>query len=808
MRRFIVLFLGMVIWHQGSLSQKSFLLSGRVEDEFGKPLPGATVVLYPANKGAATDVDGHFVFMGLPHGPVVLAVAFIGYQTSSDTLVITKDQTFEVLLKPASLSLQEVLVTDQYVARRKREQTLNTQMVDGEYLKQNLGGSLMSSLGRLGGVSTIDIGSGQSKPIIRGLGFNQVVVVENNIKHEAQQWGSDHGLEIDQYAVDDVEVVKGPASLMYGSDAIGGVINLQNRRVPSSYTMGGSVDLTGKSNNGFLGSSVALFGRRDRFFADVRATVVGYGDYRVPASSVDIYSYRAPLHKRHLRNTAGREQNFHFSVGYLDERFQNRLFFSHVGSKSGFFANAHGLEPLQVDTELHDRSSRDINDPYQQVSHLKVIDKIQYHGDGVKLESDLGFQRNFRQEWSPYVSHGYIPAVFPDTMGFDARLERLFEKYVYSGNVRLSIDLDERINLKSGLNTEYQENRIDGRGFIIPAYHQLTAGGFLLGHVDLSAKSLLQIGIRYDYGHIRTQAYQDWFPSPVTEEDGLKHQEYLVRALALNRSVNNFSWSLGYAHHGQQWSFKTNVGKGFRMPIAKELAANGVNYHYFRYEVGNGTLSPEVSYQLDAGVTYKSKMFGLEFTPFVNYFSNYIYLNPTPDHDRQYGNGNQVFRYTQSRVFRYGAEIQAQYQLNREFQFGLVGEWVYSEQLSGEKKGFTLPFSPAPSAILSLKYQNERVAFWDQPYFTVDVRFTAAQHHVVPPEESTPGSQIVNLGLGSAVDLRGHKVNFNFQVINLLNTKYFNHTSFYRLINVPEAGRNFVLNISIPFSGSFKNKQI
>ncbi|HOL99121.1 MAG: Plug domain-containing protein [Bacteroidales bacterium] len=133
-------------------------------------------------------------------------------------------------------------MTDNYAETRKKEESLSIEIVNDEYLKQNLGGSLMSSLERLPGVSTMDIGSGQSKPVIRGLGFNRVVVVENNIKHEAQQWGADHGLEIDQYAVNNVEVIKGPASLIYGSDAMGGIIDMKNRKVPVENSFGGTID--------------------------------------------------------------------------------------------------------------------------------------------------------------------------------------------------------------------------------------------------------------------------------------------------------------------------------------------------------------------------------------------------------------------------------------------------------------------------------------------------------------------------------------------------------------------------------------
>ncbi|WP_319589821.1 TonB-dependent receptor [uncultured Draconibacterium sp.] len=800
MRKFVMLFLCMLFLYGHLFGQSGYVLNGLVVDENNNPLPGASVVLLPIDKGTVTDANGQFVIDKLRGGSYTLNITFIGFKKRVDTVFVNKNSSYTAQLEAANLSLQEVVISDNYSENRKKEESLNIEVVNGDYLKQNLGGSLMNSLERLPGVTTIDIGSGQSKPVIRGLGFNRVVVVENNIKHEAQQWGSDHGLEIDQYAVDNVEVIKGPASLMYGSDAIGGVIDMNNRTLPLPNSFGGNVDLTGKTNNGLLGTSVSVYGRKDWFFANLRATYIDYGDYKVPTDSVDIYSYRAALHNNYLRNTAGNEKNLHLTLGIIQNGFQSKLFVSTVNSKSGFFANAHGLEPRNVDTDFHDKSSRDINYPYQNVSHFKVVNTTHYKWNASKLEMDLGFQRNFRQEWSAYVSHGYMPPVFPDTLTFDPDLEREFEKFVYSGNLRFSHQVDEKNQLVTGINSEFQDNRIDGRGFIIPAYEQFRVGGFFVAKHKFSERSRLQMGVRYDYGTIETKEYYDWFPSPVSDGEN-SDEEYLQRAGNIDRTFSSLSWSVGYNYDLKHWSLKANVGKSFRMPIAKELAANGVNYHRFSYEVGDPDLSPEISYQLDVGLEYQTKRLAVGATPFLNYFDNYIYLNPSSDFDRLYGNGNQVFYYTESKVLRYGAEVHVHYELLPYLQLGAMAEYVYSEQLSGEKKGYTLPFSPPASAIINLKYQKKKVAFAGNAYASLDYRITAPQNNIVPPEVTTDGYQVVNLGVGGEIEIINQKVNISMQVQNLLNTKYFKHTSFYRLINVPEPGRNIVLNVSVPFSG-------
>lgn len=789
---------------QGAVhAQNTCMIHGQVTDEHGEPLPGATILVKNLNQGTITDSEGSFAIPDLPLGDYQLSISFLGYENFAQHISLKENTELSVQLKRLMMTLSEVTVSADYEEQRKKEEALSVEVVSSEFLTQNQGGSLMNSLERLAGVTTMDIGSGQSKPVIRGLGFNRVVVVENGIKHEGQQWGVDHGLEIDQYAVDRVEVIKGPASLKFGSDAIGGVIDVKQDRLPEQNSLSGKINLTGKTNNNLLGTSVSVAGRKDKLFAMLRATVLDYGDYKVPTDSIDIYNYRAPLYKNHLRNTAGYERNFHVSFGYVKPGFQSRVYLSNVHSKSGFFANAHGLEPKNVNEEFHDASNRDINNPFQQVNHFKALNKSQHNWDHYELKTELGYQRNYRQEWSQYVSHGYMPAVYLGDGGFDPELERQFDKSVYSANVEGSYYGSGQISLSAGINGAYQDNRIGGRGFIIPAFRQLNIGSFLLGKWNLGERNILQAGVRYDHGTIQIDEHKDWFASPVIDGADTSYQ-YLTRATDINRNFSNISWSLGYNYNGDQWSFKTNIGKSFRMPIAKELGANGVNYHRFSYEVGDSNLSPEVSYQFDLGGEYTTQRFAIGLSPFINYFTNYIYLNPTAEHDRLYGNGNQVFYYSQSKVLRYGGEIHAHYQLLKSLRFGLVGEYVYAVQKSGDKRGYTLPFSPPTSIIFNLKYEQQQWHFLENIYASVDYKIVSAQTRIVPPEEITAGYQSINLGLGGEVSLEKRNLGLSLQVQNVLDAKYFNHTSFYRLINVPESGRNLILNISIPFSGTFK----
>ena len=781
-------------------------LSGRVTDDAGTPIAGAHVMMQsPGKQGksgttqAITDTAGVFSFLRSPEGTYQVVVRKNGYMDWQTTVsLVSGTVELAVVLKGEVRLLDEVLVVDNHVERRKQEESLNLEVVGKDFVYRNLGGSLMKSLERLPGIQTISIGSGQSKPLIRGLGFNRVVVVDRGIKHEGQQWGSDHGLELDQFATGEVELIKGAASFIYGSDAIGGAIDVKPEAIPTPHTLSATVDLVGRSNNRSYGTSVRVGARSDKWFVNSRATYVRYGDYRVPSDTVYVYDYALALHRQRLRNTAGRETDVHLTTGYLGERFNSILYVSNTFNKAGFFANAHGLEPLGVDTELHDKSMRDMLLPSQQVNHFKIISRNTLHVGGHHIDAELGFQRNFRQEHSQYVTHGYMPPVFPDTLGIPSTLEREFDKQAYSLNLKDYVEIG-RHELTFGFNGERQYNRINGWTFLVPSFEQSTVGVFGYDRYRLNERVLLHGAVRFDHGSLRMHEYRDWFPSAVPDGG----QEYLLRAADLHRRFNSFVWSVGLNYQPfETLSLKANVGKSFRMPIAKELSANGVNYHYFSYERGNPSLDAEESYQADISMAWQSGGWYIQVSPFYNYFPNYIYLNPTAAFDHFYGAGNQVFEYAESRVVRYGGEVQVSRKLGHSLTAEVSGEYLYSQQLSGDKKGFSLPFAPPPSLLMGLSWAPERDS---HPYVSVDYRLVAAQNRIVPPERKTAGYGVMALQAGVDARLAGLPVHLNMQVQNLLDTRYMDHTSFYRLIELPEMGRNIVLSLRIPIISELNN---
>ncbi len=308
----------------------------------------------------------------------------------------------------AGIVLKDVVVEGNgYSKDMQMRSALSTTYVGKQFIETNFSGSLMQSLEKIPGVKAMSVGSNESKPTIRGLGFNRVVVAENGIKHEGQQWGDDHGLEIDQYDIDHAEVIKGPASLSYGSDAIGGVINLTSTAVPQD-RFKWSANLFARSVNDAIGTSVRLTGRKNNFWYKANATFIDYADQRVPVDSIQYYSYYIKLHNRRLRNTSGRETDGSLTIGHTGNKWSSWLRISDVNTKSGFFANAHGLE-VRLSEIDYDRSARDVDLPQHSVNHLFVSNHTEWHWKGGLAESNISWQNNHQRELSEPVSHGYMP---------------------------------------------------------------------------------------------------------------------------------------------------------------------------------------------------------------------------------------------------------------------------------------------------------------------------------------------------------------------------------------------------------------
>ncbi len=690
------------------------------------------------------------------------------------------------------LSIPEVVITEDYRLSRNKYTTVQMEVVGKEFLNNNFSGNLMQTLQKLPGINSMDIGAGFSKPVIRGMGFNRVSVTENGIKQEGQQWGADHGLEIDAFNVEQVNIRKGPASLLYGSDAMGGVVEITQAPPPMDDQFFGEVSILGKSLNDLIGGSLLLGLKKNGFYTKLRYSEQRFGDYRVPTDTIVYLTQRLPVYNGKLKNTAGIERNVNWSGEYRTRRYKGSYALSNVWQKVGFFPGAHGIPNiLQVQD---DGDSRNIELPYSKVNHLKATTQQQYTWDILQLQWNLAYQNNHREEWSRFHTH-YVnqpaPAIDPDK-------ELAFTLQTFSSGVKaryLGSDIWEHT---AGWDIQYQRNRISGYSFLLPEYTRWTTGLFWLTTYRLSSVLSLSGGLRYDYGQIDSDSFTDPYLAVFLQEQGYSEAEIdanKVRSHAVNRSFGDWSGSAGIVWNpSPEHLLKANIGHSFRLPGANELASNGVHHGTFRHEQGGESLSSEKGWQLDMAYSWYGKQVTLNVSPFVSWFTNYIYLRPTGEWSIL-PHAGQIYRYTGSEALFTGGEINLQLQLPFHLGYEFTGEYVHTYNLD---EHVPLSFSP-PGSIrntLSWKYRNLQLH--------IEHHYIASQNRTDRNEDPTPGANLFNAGANLSVPFAGTRIDIVLSAQNLLDKRYYNHLSFYRKVEIPEPGRNFQLMIKIPFKSTFK----
>jgi iron complex outermembrane receptor protein len=691
------------------------------------------------------------------------------------------------------IPLEGVTVSASYGKRAVRNSTLSIEVADERFLQEHFTGNLIQTLEHLPGIYSMAIGSGFSKPVIRGMGFNRITVTENGIKQEGQQWGADHGLEMDAFHTDRVVIRKGPASLLYGSDAMGGAIEVIPLPPPVDNQVAGEAVLLGKSVNGTLGGSVMAELKKEAWHTRLRYTEQRFGDYRIPTDTVVYLTQRLPVYGRRLKNTAGVERDVSFSTGYRKGRYSSLYAVSNAYQKAGFFPGAHGIPSM--DRVAADGDSRQTDLPYSTVNHLKTSMHQQYAGDRVAGYWDVGVQHNYREEWSLFHTHygnQPVPAQDPDK-------ELAFSLYTLSSSARLKYTVSPVWEHTGGWDVQYQQNRIAGYSFLLPRYDRMTTGVYWLATWRPKETVSVSGGIRYDYGRLSVAGYRDSYLAAYLAEQGYGSEaieRYQWRSYAVNRRFGDFSGSLGVVWNPvEAHLIKANIGRSFRLPGAAELAANGVHHGTFRHEQGDPALASEQGWHIDASYAYETKGLAFSVAPYVSGFENYIFLRPSGEWS-VLPHAGQIYRYTGARAVFAGAEMVFEKDLGRGLNYRFTGEYVYT---SNPDEQLPLSFSPPASMRHTWTWR------WKQVRVYAEWQGIAAQHRVARNEDATPGANLLHAGATLRLPLGGETTALlDFTVHNVFDTKYYNHLSFYRKVEIPEPGRNFQVLIKVPFKSKIK----
>lgn len=779
-----ILFLGIVLGVSSSiLAQNKFVIA--LQDSEEQPISDAHIALN--NQLQISDSMGELHSPVIAKDSIYLHISHINYKTL-DTLIASPYSGARVRI---ILQSKNILDAVNIIAQKVKQTTVHSIQVDKQYIADNFDGSLAKSLDRLPGVQSIGIGGGMSKPLIRGLGFNRIVVADNGMKLEGQQWGVDHGLEVDAFGVEDVHILKGANALAYGSDAIGGVLEINNNAVPKQKGLQIDWITYAKSVNKAIGSSLGMEYKRGKFFAKLRATGAEYGDYKTTTDTINYLNYRIPIYDKIMQNTAGREYNWDAQVGIATDEFTSSLRLGNVYQKSGFFPGSHGIP--SIDRVQPDGRSRNISFPYQQVSHFTFGWHNAWRLKNHELILDVGFQRNHRQEWSWFHTH-YAgqpkPEVNPD-------LEMDFLLETYQASIKDKIRFNNLHSVEFGAQWQHKQNNIDGFGFLLPAYKDKQIGFYGIYNFKSNYNNLWTAGIRFDNASLNLHSYYDFYLEAFLLSLGKdldEAQEYAQRSPDFHKNFSSWNTSIGWKHLiNESWDLQINAGTNFRFPTPIELGANGIHHGSFRHEKGDTTLDPEKGWVIDLQLGYKDSIRGIEtkVTPYLHYFTNYIYLKPTGSFSLLPHSG-QLYQFTQSKALHTGLEWQVSKQWGENWNSQAVFEYIYNQQRTGLKnKNYPLPFTPANNLFLEVEYQT---TLWDRISNPISIsgyaQFTDKQTRIAQGEQTTPSSRIYGLAIQHNWQTKLANANIQLRVDNLFNTKYYSHTSFYRTLSIPEMARN------------------
>ncbi len=781
------LFLSIAFLLFGFLSYAQFVVKGKITDVYKNPLAGAHIKL--ANQHSFSDVNGEFIFNELALSDYTIFVSYVGYTTFYYHFYLGDDKVFNIILKEDSLNIEEIQI---HITTKTIE---NKQSISDDYIRDNFSGSLVQSLQNVSGVNVMSIGSGAGKPVIRGLGFNRVAVSVNTNKHEGQQWGADHGLEIDAFSAESIELIKGAGTIKYGSDAIGGVLNINNNEIPTKNSFATKASLLGRSVNNTIGSALDISQRKDKFFYKFKASYLDFGDFKTPTDTIVYLTRKIPIHNRRLKNTAGQEWSALGQIGYVREKYHSILTVSNNQNKTGFFPGSHGIPDLN---RLEDDGNyRNIEYPYQQTNHFMVQNKHQWDFEDSELSFDLTYQNNRRKEKSLFHTH-YPNQEIPEK---DTNTELDFNLNTLSFTTQYTRFFSEKHKTDFGLQGQFQDNKIKGYSFLLPQYKRVNYGLYALHNYHYSDKFRFDLGVRYDFSEIRLEEFYDSILYQYLTGRNYPEataQQYAQRSPHLEKNFNNFNLKAGMLYRlNKNIDAHLNIGSSFRTPTAIELGANGVHHGSFRHEKGDQNINAEKGYVIDLQLSYIKINLAVNFSPYFYYFSNYIYLKPTGEFSVLPHSG-QIYQFSQTQALLSGFEWEANYTAGR-FSTEIVLEYIYNKQL-GNSQNYPLPFTPPLNTFAKVNYSFlEQSKLFDNTTAFVSGKYFAAQNRIAQNEAVTPSSIVFGGGFSTVLNLYSIKPLVSVTVNNIFDNKYFNHMSFYRALEIPEQGRNIQLMIQILF---------
>lgn len=715
-------------------------VSGQVFDtKENSPLSGVSVYFPQLEKGAISSENGSFNIENLPNGTYKLVASYLGYQTFSISLDIVPDATaLHIDLIPSAIEMEEVIVSTPF-HKLQRENVMKVEQASIADFKKSGAITLSDGITSVPGVESVSTGIGIGKPVIRGLSSNRVLVYAQGIRMENQQFGGEHGLGSSDAGVESVEIIKGPASLLYGSDALGGVLYLNPEKFAASGTTEGDVNFNYFSNTQGLGTNAGVRRSSKKLKYLLRGSLVSHADYKTGGND-------------RLTNSRFNEVDFKAAMAFQESRFKSELRYNYNASNLGI--------PEEIGNQTQKRTPELPNQ--QLVTHV-MSSKTNLFFDKSSLEATLGYISNKRQE-------------FED--GPDPALQMQLNTLSY--NLRYQLPKWGILETIIGLQGMHQTNSNFGKEILIPDATTKDFGVLATSHVHLGVDSDLQVGLRYDLRAINGKS------------NGLLAEEGFIPEL--DRNFNSFNAALGYKHNiSKHIIARINLASGFRAPNLSELTSNGVHEGTNRYEIGNPDLTNEQNFQTDLALEYQNEHIEFFINGFYNAISSFIFLEP----NGAFNGSDPIFIYKQQNANLSGGEIG--FHLHPHPLDWLHIESSFESVTGKQNDGGYIPLIPANSLknTLRVEFNNPNSTF-ENSYAFVTLNSVFKQQKASVFETNSDGYHLLNLGLGGTVAFFKQPMNIRISGNNILNTTYTSHLSRLKVDGIANIGRNFNVGIGIP----------
>lgn len=716
-------------------AQSQNKLSGKITNNQKEPLLGVEVYIEELQKGTSTNENGDYELLNLPNNAIKITVASIGYKTVTKIIsLLNKETELDFILEEAVFKMDEVIVSTAF----NKLQSQNVMKVEHESIKtlQRKGTStLIEGLTTIPGVSQVSTGTSIGKPVIRGLSGNRVLVYSQGVRIENQQFGDEHGLGLNDSGIESVEVIKGPASLLYGSDALGGVLYFTPEKFAEANTFIANFDQKFFSNTLGSNTSTGLKTSSDNWKFLARGSYNTHSDYEI--SNGD-----------RITNTRYNETDFKTGIGYSNSKIS-----------SVFRYNYNKLDlGMPEDGIAEQTSNKKTMYPKQGVSnHLLSFNNILFFTNS-KLDVDLSYISNDRSEFED--SNIAVLQMKLNTFNYDA-------KYHLPKSGKFEAIL--------GIQGMHQNNENFGEEYLIPDAATNDIGFF--GTTNFEWKSnVILAGLRFDNRSITSEAY------------GIPGEEGSFEAI--DKSYNSFNASLGYKTNlNDNLIVRLNAASGFRAPNLAELTSNGVHEGTNRYEIGNSDLKTEQNIQTDLNIEYNTDHFEFSVNGFYNHLNNYIYTSPTGETLEN----NDVFNYIQNDAKLYGGEIGVHFHPHPLDWLHIESSF---ETVTGKKQnGDYLPLIPANNWNNTLRTEFNIKNWLSDGFASLNVSSTFNQDNVSGFETASNGYSLVNLGIGGTIIFRKKTFEINLNGNNLFDESYIAHLSRLKADCIQNIGRNIIMGV-------------